>query len=99
MSARIRPLTSDEGHMMEALHRNAYRVDAATTRRWRDNTDFATTRAIVEVGRALSLIRILPYSVLVGGKPVPMGGIGGVATWADQQGRGLASELMRYSIG
>lgn len=94
----IRALREDEGDMLEALHRNAYRVDAATARRWRENTKFETTRAIVGEGRVLSAIKILPFTMLVGGRQMPMGGIGGVATWADQQGSGLARTLMRYSV-
>lgn len=83
---------------MEALWRNAYRVDRATARRWAEGTDLQQTRAMVAEGRVLSLIKILPYEVLVGGRPVAMGGIGGVATWADMQGRGLAGRLIASSV-
>ncbi|MCX7626110.1 MAG: GNAT family N-acetyltransferase, partial [Candidatus Sumerlaeaceae bacterium] len=48
--------------------------------------------------RVLSAIQIIPYEVVVGGKTLAMGGIGGVATWADQQGYGFAGRLMSASV-
>lgn len=94
----IRRLTENEIQSLADLYKNAYRIDTAMAEGWLKNIDLGTTRAIVGDGRVLSLIRILPYNILVGGREIPMGGIGGVATWADQQGHGYAGRLMTDSV-
>lgn len=98
-SMEIRPITEMELPLAAELWRNAYRLDSKTAQRWISNTEISETRAFVADGRCLSLIRILPYTVFIGGRRLSMGGIGAVATWVDQQGRGLAGQLMSYSVG
>ena len=51
-------------------------------------------RRIIKLAGSRSQIQMIPYEVEIGGAVMPMGGIGGVATWADQQGRGFAGKLM-----
>jgi GNAT superfamily N-acetyltransferase len=43
----------------------------------------------------VSQVGILRREILVGGKPLWVGGIGGVATLPDRQGKGYAGKLMR----
>lgn len=95
----IRPVTPEETGQLQALFANAFRIGLQTAQGWTAEMDLSTTRAFVGDGRVLSVIRILPYSICIGGKTMPMAGIGGVATWADQQGKGYAGKLMAYSIG
>jgi predicted acetyltransferase len=95
----IRPLEPSELGKLLDLYRNAYRIESQTAQRWGENIDLVNSRAIVDADRALSAIQIRPYVVEIGGKPLSMGGIGGVATWADQQGKGYAGALMSYSVG
>jgi len=94
----IRPITPDEIPLAHALYRNAYKVTSEQTERWTKLTDLTTTRAIVENGRVLSILTIHSFEVWMFGKLMPMGGIGGVATFADQQGKGLAGKLIEQSI-
>jgi GNAT superfamily N-acetyltransferase len=52
----------------------------------------------VEVGgRAVSHVGLLRHTVKVGGAPVEVGGIGGVVTMPDMQGRGHARQALRYA--
>jgi predicted acetyltransferase len=95
----IRQLDQSGLPKLEALYRNAYRIDSATSRGWSAGIDVRNTRAIADADRVLSVIQIIPYTVDIGGREMSMGGIGGVATWADQQGKGFAGKLMGYSVG
>ncbi|AXA36237.1 MAG: GNAT family N-acetyltransferase [Candidatus Hydrogenedentota bacterium] len=94
----IRTLDQSELPKLAALYKNAYRIDSATAAKWLENVCVENTRAIVDEHRVLSVIQILPYRVNIGGWDMAMGGIGGVATWADAQGHGYAGELMRASV-
>jgi predicted acetyltransferase len=94
----IRPLQTEEAEKLAALYMNAYRVDRKTVDGWIRYVDFATTRSFAAEKRAYSVIQIIPFRTVIGGRELPMGGIGGVATWADQQGRGYAGRLMSYSV-
>jgi predicted acetyltransferase len=94
----IRQLRADELQKLGALYRNAYRVDGATVAQWLEGVKPEQTYVIADEKRVLSAIQIIPYENVVGGRPMPMGGIGGVATWADQQGFGYAGKLMAYSV-
>lgn len=95
----IRPLQPDESEKLAALYMNAYRVDRKTVDEWMRSTEFANTRCYADDERAQSVIQIIPCRTVIGGREMPMGGIGGVATWADLQGQGLAGKLMAYSVG
>jgi predicted acetyltransferase len=94
----VRNLYPDELEKLARLYRNAYRIDAATAQKWLRDIKPENTYVIADEQRVLSAIQILPFRVVIGGKPLPMGGIGGVATWADQQGYGYAGTLMSASI-
>jgi len=94
----IRRLDHAELPKLAALYKNAYRIDSATAAKWLENIDVENTRAIVDAERVLSVIQILPYRVSIGSKEMAMGGIGGVATWADAQGHGYAGQLMRAIV-
>lgn len=52
----------------------------------------------VEVdGRVVSHVGLLQHTVRVGDHPVKVGGVGGVVTVPDQQGRGYARHAMRHA--
>ncbi|MCX7019740.1 MAG: GNAT family N-acetyltransferase [Candidatus Sumerlaeota bacterium] len=93
-----RKIRDDERELVAELYNNAYRVGAATGRAWIENADLDETIAFVEEGRVASIVRMLPYTIWIGGHEVAMGGISGVATWMDCQGKGYAGELMRRSV-
>lgn len=95
---RIRQIRPEEREKITLIYNNAYRVPLEEARGWAKATDLRNTRAIFEGKRLVSMLQIIPYQVWLGGKVVPMGGIGGVATWADRQGRGYASQLMLDSL-
>jgi len=96
--SEIRPITPDEILLAHALYKNAYKITSEQTERWTKLTDLTTTRAIVDNGRVLSILTIHSFEVWMFGKLMPMGGIGGVATFADQQGKGLAGKLIEQAI-
>jgi len=94
----FRPVREDEIVRVADLYNNAYRVGLAAARSWVQDLPVDDTLAVVEPGRIASIVRIIPYTIWVGGKDLRMGGIGGVATWADCQGKGYAGRLMRQSV-
>ncbi len=95
---KVRMLKTDELEHLGQLYRNAYRIDAATASRWLKDIAPENTFVIADEQRVLSAIQIIPYRTVIGGRSLPMGGIGGVATWADAQGHGFATRLMKASI-
>lgn len=94
----VRTLKPEELEKLGRLYRNAYRIDAATAARWLASIEPSHTYVIADADRVMSAIQILPYRVVIGGSSLPMGGIGGVATWADRQGLGYAGQLMAASV-
>ncbi len=94
----IRPITEDEKPQAEALYRNAYKITTERSQHWTMLADLSTTRAIVDEDRVLSILTIKPFEVWIGGRLMKMGGISGVATWADQQGKGYAGHLVKRAI-
>lgn len=94
----VRQLKDDELEKLGLLYRNAYRIDGATAAQWLQGIKPDQTYVVADSERVLSAIQIIPYEVVIGGKPLSMGGIGGVATWADQQGYGYAGRLMSASV-
>lgn len=48
-------------------------------------------------GRAVSHVGVLKHTVSAGGVPVVVGGVGGVVTVPEMQGRGLAQRGMRHA--
>ena len=57
------------------------------------------TRVIEADGRLVSALRIWDRRLHLGAAPARMGGIGGVTTHPDHRGRGLATRLMRETVG
>jgi predicted N-acetyltransferase YhbS len=55
-------------------------------------------RVVLLDGEVAAYVRIFARTMLVGGRPLPAGGIGSVATHPGARGRGLASALMRDAI-
>ena len=56
------------------------------------------THFILEVdGRPASHVGVLKHTVSAGGTPVVVGGVGGVVTVPEMQGRGLAQKGMRHA--
>ena len=98
MIPTIRPITEDEKPQAEALYRNAYKITTELSQRWTRFNDISTTRAIIDNGRVVSILVIKPFEIWVGGRLMKMGGISGVATWTDQQGKGYAGHLVRRAI-
>lgn len=96
--AELRAVKPDEIELVAELYNNAYRIGMPTARGWVDGLPVDETIAMVEPGRVASVVRMLPYTVWVGGRELPMGGIGGVATWNDCQGQGYAGTLMTESV-
>jgi predicted acetyltransferase len=93
-----RALRADELDLLGALFDNAYRVGLDTGLAWARAIPPEETIAYVEGQRVASVVRMIPYEGYFGGRALRLGGIGGVATWLDLQGRGYAGELMRRSL-
>jgi GNAT superfamily N-acetyltransferase len=62
--------------------------------RWRPK-DFHLV--LEEGGRPLGHVGLVRHTVSVGGRPVAVGGVGGVVTVPEAQGRGLAQRGMRHA--
>lgn len=96
--SELRPIHPEERDLVAELYNNAYRIGMPTARGWVHDLPVDQTLAMVEPGRVASIVRMLPYRIWIGGRELAMGGIGGVATWADCQGKGYAGTLMRQSL-
>ena len=94
----MRFLREDEKESLAQLYNNAFRVGLETARKWAADAGEPRTLVVPEPRRLASVINMLPYEMMFGGRAVPMGGIGGVATWADCQGKGYAGALMHRSV-
>jgi predicted acetyltransferase len=96
--AGIRSVREEEREEIARIYANAYRRSLEEMRGWAADCELQNTRAIFEGTRIVSMLQILPFMQWIGGRLLPMGGIGGVATWADRQGRGYAGLLMKDSL-
>jgi predicted GNAT family N-acyltransferase len=89
---RYDDLDGRELEQMMALLRSAYPdIDVADFRQRHAQTAVFARRS----GRIASVLWIVEREVLAGGELVPVGGIGRVATWPSDRGRGLATTIMR----
>lgn len=94
-----RPITDELRPQLAALWQNAYRFSFPDGARQAAEVPLGETLGIVEGGRLASFTRISSFHVRNGREwDVPMGGIGGVATWADAQGRGHVGKIMREAL-
>ncbi|MFB3897512.1 MAG: enhanced intracellular survival protein Eis [bacterium] len=98
MAAVIRQVKESERQMIAEIYNNSYKTGLEMGQKWAEKSVLSNTRAIFEGKHIVSIIQILPYEIWVGGKVIPMGGIGGVATRADSQGKGYAGALMTDSV-
>lgn len=96
--SEMRPIRPEEIEWVAALYNNAFRIGMTTAHGWVAGLPVEETIAFVEKDRVGSIVRMIPYTVWIGGRALRMGGIGGVATWSDLQGKGYAGRLMRESI-
>ncbi len=95
---KVRQIRPSEREHIARVYNNAYRIPLVTAQGWAKSAQLTNTRGIFEGKRLVSMLQIVPFKIWLGGKVVDMGGIGGVATWADCQGRGYASVLMSDSL-
>jgi len=63
------------------------------------NTCYKPENTLVaeEGGRILSCLQLLPYSMYLRGRTVPVCYIVGVATWPEYRGQGLVKQLLKYA--
>ena len=84
-------VTEDENAQLDAVCDLAYAGDE-TDLTWTDEQDW---RVWVQVdGQILSCLTIVERDAVVGGVPVRLGGIGGVATLPSQQRKGYAGQVL-----
>lgn len=98
MAANIRQVKESERQLIAEIYNNSYKTGLELGQQWAEKTVLSNTRAIFEGKHIVSIIQIIPYEIWVGGKVISMGGIGGVATRADSQGKGYAGALMSDSV-
>ncbi len=66
---------------------------------WREeNTDYAHTYLIREGAQIVSLVRMFPLDLSLGGVQIRIGGIGGVSTNPTCRGKGYMSQLLQHAI-
>ncbi len=95
----IRPIREEEREQVAALFNNAYRIGMPVARTWIAGVPPEETLSMpAPDGRVASFLRIRPYRIWIGGREMDMGGIGGVATWADLQGHGQAGALVHGAV-
>jgi len=94
----IRAIRENEIEWAAELFNNSFRIGMDVACGWTNNMALDETIAVVEPSRVASFVRMNKYCVRIGGGEMAMGGIGGVSTWADCQGKGYAGKLMRESV-
>lgn len=94
----IRSLVEGERDGLAQLYQNAFRRDRATAKSWAEMTTLNNTVALFESERLVSALTVHPFECYIGGKPQALGGIGGVVTGADSQGRGYAGKIMQGAL-
>ena len=66
---------------------------------WREeNTDFGHTYLIRESAQIVSLVRMFPLDLSLGGVQIRIGGIGGVSTKPSCRGKGYMSQLLQHAV-
>lgn len=96
----IRGATRDDLPQVVALRGTAFDVPSeewSSPETIRD-AELEWIRLVSVEGRVVSCLTILPMQVYIGAARVPMGGIGQVATLAEERNKGYASALMRDTL-
>jgi predicted acetyltransferase len=96
----IRGATRDDLPQVVALRGTAFDVppeEWSPPERIHDE-DLEWIRLVAVDGRVVSCLTILPMQVYIGVARVPLGGIGQVATLAEERNKGYASALMRDTL-
>jgi aminoglycoside 2'-N-acetyltransferase I len=89
-----RQLSPDERILQSRLSAEAFPPDGDTTQ-WAEDSDWFVL--VWEGQELVSNVGILERTITVGGQPVRVGGIGGVATGLAWRGRGFAGQAMKAS--
>ena len=92
MSDTLREVGPDDQEQARALGLLAFGGDPAAPPR--STPPGTRLGAFDRRGRLVGSARVAPYEQWWGGRPVPMGGVAGVAVHPDARGRGLASRLV-----
>lgn len=92
MSDTLREVGPDEQEQVRALGLLAFGGDPAAPPR--SAPPGVRLGAFDGRGRLVGSARVAPYEQWWGGRPLPMGGVAGVAVHPDARGRGLASRLI-----
>lgn len=92
-----RPVTDNLRPRVAELLQNAFRFPKKTAVD-ESNAPAEQLLVIPEGDRVASSCRVHAFRCYADGKLLPSGGIGNVSTWADLQGKGHASQLMRDAV-
>lgn len=97
----IRPLRADEFESSLSLSEYAFQYKVKPEEREEQRKSFIPERSwgAFEGGELLAKLMLLPLHLYVQGRPVPMGGIAGVATWPEHRRSGLVRELLTAALG
>ncbi|PWV94285.1 putative acetyltransferase [Paenibacillus cellulosilyticus] len=97
----IRNIT--ESHYEESLNLSSfafqmsYSDDERTARRAKFRPE--EKWGAFEGDQLMAQLTLLPLTVYINGRPIPMGGLAGVSTWPEFRRQGLVSKLLRHSLG
>ncbi|WP_068787347.1 GNAT family N-acetyltransferase [Paenibacillus phocaensis] len=96
----IRPLRADEFDASLSLSEYAFQYKVKQEEREEQRSRFVPEQSwgVFENGELLAKLMLLPLHLYVQGRPVPMGGIAGVATWPEHRRGGLVRELLSAAL-
>lgn len=96
----IRPLRAVEFDASLSLSEYAFQYKVKPEDREERRKSFIPERSwgAFEGGELLAKLMLLPLHLYVQGRPVPMGGIAGVATWPEHRRSGLVRELLATAL-
>ncbi len=102
MTYEIRPSTDEELEAHGELREQGYGFRPPYGARVMDEIRGAglTNRVLgaYDRGRLLATLTTYPFGQFFGGRPVPMGGVGGVVVLPEHRGQGIAAALLRETI-
>lgn len=97
----IRELTSADGYANQRLMEHAFGRGRVVAPPEPGGTppDMSGVYGLFEAGNLQASVGVVPFLVHWGPSLVlPMGGVAGVATWADARGRGHVARLLRFAL-